>query len=167
MTSATEPGESGDSTDERRAAVIGELDDVGRDSSTVAVMFHSAIAAKQGLGATDMKAIDLLQRHGPLTAKELGERSGLAPASVTGLVDRLERRGYLRRVPHPTDKRRILIELCEQPVDTELVPLFEDWAREVHSHYEDFSTEELETVIRFLRGSTARQRALAARLDAE
>ncbi|MGV9664030.1 MarR family winged helix-turn-helix transcriptional regulator [Nocardia niigatensis] len=89
------------------------------------------------------------------------------PASVTGLVDRLERRGYLRRVPHPTDKRRVLIELCDQPVGTELVPLFEDWAREVHSHYEDFSTEELETVIRFLRGSTARQRALAARLDAE
>ncbi|MEV0296300.1 MarR family transcriptional regulator [Nocardia sp. NPDC050710] len=153
--------------DPRRAEVIAALDEAGRESSTVTVLFHNAVAARRGLGGTDTKSIELLIRHGPLTAKELAERSGLAPASVTGLVDRLAQRGYVRRVPHPTDKRRVVIELCADAVFGELAPLYDDWAADVHEFYREFSTEELEVVTRFLVGATVRQRAAAVRLGAE
>lgn len=147
----------------RRAEVIEALSAAGRDTSAASVAFHTAVAAKQGLGPTETKALDLLQRHGAVTAKELSEKSGLAPASVTGLVDRLESKGYVRRVKHPTDKRRVLIESRPEKL-AELAPLYDDWAREVGELYEEFTTEELEVVTRFLKGSNERQRAATRRL---
>ncbi|MET9651893.1 MarR family transcriptional regulator [Streptomyces sp. NPDC006460] len=147
----------------RRAEVIAALTAAGRDSSAASVAFHTAVAAQQDLGATETKTLDLLERHGALTAKELAEHSGLAPASVTGLVDRLERKGFVRRVKHPTDKRRVLVEPRPEKL-AEIAPLFDDWAREVHELYEEFSTEELLVITRFLTGSTTRQRDATRRL---
>ncbi|MFE2236570.1 MarR family transcriptional regulator [Streptomyces sp. JL2001] len=147
----------------RRAEVIAALTAAGRDSSAASVAFHTAVAARQDLGATETKTLDLLERHGALTAKELAEHSGLAPASVTGLVDRLERKGFVRRVKHPTDKRRVLVEPRPEKL-AEIAPLFDDWAREVHELYEEFSTEELLVITRFLTGSTTRQRNATRRL---
>ncbi|MFF7354729.1 MarR family winged helix-turn-helix transcriptional regulator [Streptomyces filipinensis] len=146
-----------------RSEVLGQLMTVGRTHSAVTVMFHSAVAAKQGLNATEEKTLDLLQRHGPLTAKELAELTGLAPASVTGLLDRLETKGFVRRVKHPTDKRRVLVELDQDKL-AELAVFFEDWARDIAEACEEFSTEELRTVIRFLSAMSERQHAAAARL---
>jgi DNA-binding MarR family transcriptional regulator len=74
----------------RRAELLDELALAGRAMSAATVMFHATVAARQGLSATEEKALDLLDRFGPLTAGELAKRSGLAPASVTGLINRLE-----------------------------------------------------------------------------
>ncbi|MEU2055649.1 MarR family winged helix-turn-helix transcriptional regulator [Streptomyces bungoensis] len=149
--------------DDRRAETLRQLMDVGRAHSAVTVMFHSAVAAKQGLNATEEKTLDYLQRQGPLTAKELAELTGLAPASVTGLLDRLETKGFVRRVRHPTDRRRVLVELNEEKL-AEFAEFFEDWARDIVEACEEFSTDELATVIRFLTVMSERQRAAAARL---
>ncbi|AKJ13792.1 transcriptional regulator [Streptomyces incarnatus] len=146
-----------------RSEALRQLMEVGRVHSGVTVMFHSAVAARQGLNATEEKTLDLLQRHGPLTAKDLAELTGLAPASVTGLLDRLETKAFVRRVKHPTDKRRVLVELNEDKL-AELAGFFEDWARDIVEACEEFSTDELRTVIRFLSVMSERQRAAAARL---
>ncbi|WP_327314365.1 MarR family winged helix-turn-helix transcriptional regulator [Streptomyces sp. NBC_01235] len=153
--------ETGDDT--RRAAALDRLMAVGRRHSAVTVMFHSAIAAKQGLNATEEKTLDFLQRQGPLTAKDLAELTGLAPASVTGMLDRLEAKGFVRRVKHPTDKRRVLVELNETKI-AELAVFFEDWARDITEACEEFGAEELETVNRFLAVMTEAQRKATARL---
>jgi len=47
----------------------------------------------------------------PLPPNQIAERLILTRATVTGLVDSLERRGYVRRLPHATDRRMLLIEL--------------------------------------------------------
>ncbi|MFG3201745.1 MarR family winged helix-turn-helix transcriptional regulator [Streptomyces sp. NPDC048192] len=146
-----------------RAETLEQLMTVGRIHSGVTVMFHSAIAAKQGLNATEEKTLDLLQRHGALTAKDLAELTGLAPASVTGLIDRLEAKGFVHRVRHPTDKRRVLVELNQDKI-AELAEFFEDWRHDVVEACEEFSTDELRTVVRFLSVMSERQRAAAARL---
>ncbi|GAA3791307.1 MarR family transcriptional regulator [Streptomyces coacervatus] len=151
--------------DKRRAETLLRLFAVGRENSGSTVMFHSAVAAKQGLNPTEEKALDLLERHGPLTAKDLAERTGLAPASVTGLVDRLAGKGFVRRVKHPTDKRRVLVELNREKI-AHLFAFFEEWAREIAAACEEFSTDELDTVIRFLQVMTEEQRKAAARLGA-
>ncbi|MGV4982668.1 MarR family winged helix-turn-helix transcriptional regulator [Streptomyces sp. NPDC001709] len=146
-----------------RSEVLEQLMAVGRAHSGVTVMFHSAVAAKQGLNATEEKTLDFLQRQGPLTAKELAELTGLAPASVTGLLDRLEAKGFVRRIKHPTDKRRVLVELNEDKI-AEFAEFFEDWARDIVEACEEFSTDELRTVIRFLSVMSEQQRKAAARL---
>jgi DNA-binding MarR family transcriptional regulator len=153
-----------DRRDDRRAKTLEQLMTVGREHSGVTVMFHAAVAAKQGLSATESKTLDLLERFGPLTAKDLAEHTGLAPASVTGLIDRLEAKGFVLRVKHPTDKRRVVVEPNREKI-AELAVFFEAWARDIVEACEEFSTDELETVIRFLSVMGEQQRKAAARLS--
>ena len=79
-------------------------------------MFHTAIAETRGLSPVESKVLDYLARLGPQTPKDLARLSGLAPASVTALIDRLERKGFVGRRPHPDDRRRVLIALDEQAI---------------------------------------------------
>ncbi len=138
----------------------------GRELGAAAVMFHTAIADRQGLSTTEEKALDLLGRYGPLTAGELAERSGLAPASVTGLVTRLERKGFVRRVPHPQDGRRVLIE-ANRDRQAEYEPLFTDFVRSTEELYAKYSDEQLETIRDFLTEAARRQRDATARLTGQ
>ncbi|MES4904396.1 MULTISPECIES: MarR family transcriptional regulator [unclassified Streptomyces] len=135
----------------------------GREHSTAVVMFHEALAAKQDLSAGESKALDLLERHGPLTAGDLSRRSGLAPASVTGLVDRLERKGFARRVKHPEDGRRVLIEANPERLAA-LAPYFEDFLGSMEELLADYTDEQLRTVTHFLKETARRQSAAASRL---
>lgn len=49
----------------------------------------------------------------PLPPNKIAERLIISRASVTSLIDSLERRGYVRRLPHATDRRMLLIELTD------------------------------------------------------
>src|SRR5215468_4795554 len=100
-----------------RRTLLDALYAAGRELSVAAVMFHTALAANQGLSATEEKALDLLDRDGPLTGRQLAKRSGLAPASVTNLVDRLEAKGFARRTRNPHDGRSVLIEAARRQID--------------------------------------------------
>lgn len=53
-------------------------------------------------------------RAGALPLGKMGDRLMLHQASITNLVDRLEHQGYLRRLPHPTDRRTTLAELTDE-----------------------------------------------------
>ncbi|HLF40022.1 MAG TPA: MarR family transcriptional regulator [Acidimicrobiia bacterium] len=68
-----------------------------------------------GLTFARYEALVLLQfsRKGLLPLGKMGERLMIHPTSVTNIVDRLEAQGFLRRVPHPTDRRTTLAEITE------------------------------------------------------
>lgn len=128
----------------------------GRMLSTAAVMFHAALAEKQGLGATETKALDLLVRLGPMTAGELGQHAGLAPASITGLVDRLEKKGFARRARDEADGRRVLVHAVPEQL-MRFAPLFAGFMRSMDELYAKFTVEELETILAFVREAAERQ----------
>lgn len=71
-----------------------------------------AIADRFGINRTDLRHLDLLCDR-PLSAGQLSERSGLSPAAMTTLIDRLERKGYVRRVRDANDRRRVFVELTD------------------------------------------------------
>jgi DNA-binding MarR family transcriptional regulator len=75
---------------------------------------RAAVAHAAGISATDLDALEHLEADGPLTQRELGERLSLTSGAVTMLVDRLERLGWVRRGPHPSDRRYVLLELSAQ-----------------------------------------------------
>ncbi len=150
-----------------RKELLEELALAGREMSAATVMFHSAVAAAHGLSATEEKALDLLDRFGPLTAGELAKRSGLAPASVTGLINRLERKGFARRIANPSDRRSILVEVDAERLYAAMVPLFADWVGELEELYAGYSDEELELILHFLTEVARRQREATARLTNE
>src|SRR3954453_7094955 len=80
------------------------------NNSTLAVFFHAAIAEQIGLGATDEKTLFILRRYGSLTAGEIAQHTGLTTASVTNLIDRLERKGFVQRVRDTADRRRGIVQ---------------------------------------------------------
>ena len=49
----------------------------------------------------------------PLPPHQIAEKLIISRATITGLLDSLEKRGYVRRVPHASDRRMLLIELTE------------------------------------------------------
>jgi DNA-binding MarR family transcriptional regulator len=152
---------------DRRAELLDQLALAGRASSAATVMFHTAVAARQGLSASEEKALDLLHRSGPLTAGELARRSGLAPASVTALVDRLERKGFARRIPNPGDGRSVLVEVDRERVDATVAPLFADWVGSLYELYAGYTDEQLEVILHFLTEAARRQQEATARLTAD
>lgn len=140
-----------------REELLAELGAAGRAHSNAAVMYHAAISARMGLSAVEEKTIDLLQRSGPLSAGELVELTGLAPASVSGLVDRLEQKGFARRVKDPKDRRRVHVEI-DPTVDARFAPLFAPFAARLADLYAEYSDAELRLILDFLRRSAEIQR---------
>jgi DNA-binding MarR family transcriptional regulator len=73
------------------------------------VLHNQAVAQQLGLGGSDSQFLSLLGIHGPLTPGRLAELTGLTTGTVTGVIDRLERGGYVRRERDATDRRKVLV----------------------------------------------------------
>lgn len=125
-----------------------------REQSALTVMFHARVAEQMGLSATDEKCLDLAMRaDGPLTAGRIADLSGLSTGAVTGVIDRLERAGYVRRVRDPHDRRKVLVEVTVGDVD-EFGEPFEkarDSMVEVLGHFDE---DELQVIERYLKLQT-------------
>jgi DNA-binding MarR family transcriptional regulator len=87
------------------------------------VLHNHAVAQRVGLGASDSQLISLLNLHGPLTPGRLAELTGLSTGTVTGVIDRLERGGYVRRERDTKDRRKVLVT----PVAEAMAPLGEHY----------------------------------------
>ena len=81
-----------------------------REISTETIMFHQAVADMLGLYITDHKCLDLIYRFGAMPAGRIAELTGLTTGAVTGIIDRLEKAGYVRRTNDPNDRRRTIVE---------------------------------------------------------
>ncbi|ACS99253.1 MarR family winged helix-turn-helix transcriptional regulator [Paenibacillus sp. JDR-2] len=81
-----------------------------RRLGTRTVLYQQSVAASLGLYNNDFLSIDILHEKGPVTAGELSKLTGLTTGSVTSLIDRLEKEGFVRRQPDPRDRRKVIIE---------------------------------------------------------
>lgn len=92
-----------------RDELIARLTDLGAQSASLTGLFQQRAAASYGLGVSDMKALDVLMRNGAQTAGQLGAALNLTSGAVTGIADRLIKRGFARREADAADRRRVLI----------------------------------------------------------
>ena len=123
-----------------------ELDAVGQRFATI-----------HGLGRTDVRALvaimDATRRGEALTAGSLGQAVELSSASVTALLDRLERVGHVRRVRDPEDRRRVGLEMTESAAAAG-GQFFGGLNRDLIAAMAGFSDDELAVVRRFLEQMT-------------
>ncbi|GKV66494.1 MULTISPECIES: MarR family winged helix-turn-helix transcriptional regulator [unclassified Sporosarcina] len=80
-----------------------------RGLGTRTILHEQNVAASLGLYNNDFISLDILREAGPITAGELAKKTGLTTGSITALVDRLEKFGYVYRENDPTDRRRVII----------------------------------------------------------
>lgn len=107
-------------------------------------MFHQAIADVLGLHITDHKGLDFIYRYGPMPAGRLSELTGLTTGAVTGIIDRLEKAGYLRRVNDPKDRPRTIIELTRnKKLERKLEDIFTPLSMRMHKVLSSYSDNEL------------------------
>ncbi|MBW4084278.1 MarR family winged helix-turn-helix transcriptional regulator [Paenibacillus sp. S150] len=113
------------------------------------VLYQQSVAAALGLYNNDFISIDILREKGPVTAGELSKLTGLATGSVTALIDRLEKIGYVRREHDPRDRRKVIIvPMYEEKEELSRVylPLYSEMVKLAAS----YSDEELAVITQFL-----------------
>jgi len=81
-------------------------------------------AERIGINATDLNCLNIVALSGPLTAGDLARSTGLTTASITGVIDRLEESGFVRRERDPGDRRRVIVTLNLGPALAEIGPTF-------------------------------------------
>jgi DNA-binding MarR family transcriptional regulator len=121
----------------------------GRALSAATIMFHQAVADRLGLNPTDHKCADLLLTRGPLTAGELAELTGLTTGAITGVIDRLERGGFVRREDDPADRRRVIVRAVPKRL-REIGRLFEDLAARMAELCGRYTAEELAVILDYM-----------------
>lgn len=114
------------------------------------VLFNEQVAQRVGIGLTESQFMHLLDLHGPMTPSELGRESALSSGTVTGVLDRLEELGFIRRERHPTDRRKVVVVLDEARVAGELAPHFTDQAIHLAEVTGRFDPSQLAVVAEFL-----------------
>lgn len=101
---------------------------------------------------------------GPLTAGEIAQHTGLTTASVTSLIDRLERKGFVRRVRDTKDRRRVIVEPSEEGL-AQFARLFDSVQESFADLLEPYSDEQLVTITDFLKRSARYSRDAITRLS--
>jgi DNA-binding MarR family transcriptional regulator len=154
--------------DSDRKLLLETVTDEGRKMSTRSVLLHTVVADKLGLGPSDHKCADLIHFQGePISAGRLAELTGLSTGAITGVLDRLERAGFVTRTPDPSDRRRVMVRYTPERAP-DLRPFFLPLRQAMIDCCERYSNAELTVIIDFMR-STATviedQVARLARLD--
>lgn len=124
---------------------------MGRRLSNATVMFHQAVADRLGMNLTDYKALGILVDTGPITAGRLAEITGLTTGAVTGIVDRLERAGHVRRERGAEDRRKVIVQAVRTPEhDQAAGGIFAPLMRAVEEDLAGYSEDQLALILEFM-----------------
>src|SRR2546421_6397193 len=113
-------------------------------------LLNHQVGAHAGLNDVDLDCLDLIARHGPLSPSALAERAALHPATVTGILDRLERGGWGSRHRDPSDRRAVLVRVLRDRA-AELVRLYSGMNGAVSRICAGYGDEEVAAIGDFLR----------------
>jgi DNA-binding MarR family transcriptional regulator len=94
----------------KRVELLRELESENRRSNAGALSYLQAVAERSGMNLTDLQCANILTSTGPIAAGRLAEEMGLTTGAITGVVNRLEQAGYVRREKDPADARRVVVE---------------------------------------------------------
>ena len=136
-----------------------------RDVSAQLSLLTRRISGHLDLKDTDLQCLDLLDLQGPLSPSMLAKRAGLHPATMTGVIDRLERDGWITRERDPADRRGVLLRaLSSRRAD--VLRLASGMNAEMAKICAGYHDRDLQTIARFLRQTAVAGRTAIAQLDA-
>lgn len=137
-------------TQQERSQIQQELHQAQRLQGAYSAVHASHIAASVGINAIDLECLDLLQIHGPLPTGQLAAKAGLRTATMTSILDRLEKAGFVRRDRSGADRRVVIVHI-EARAAQEVGPLFSHIATHMAKVEEQFSDDELAIVSRYTK----------------
>jgi DNA-binding MarR family transcriptional regulator len=142
--SQVEPGHA------RRAQLNQAIRETMRDLAVRLSLLTNQIGGRLDLKGTDLDCLDLITREGPIGPGALARRTGLHPATMTGIIDRLERGGWITRERDPHDRRAITVRAI-QTRGVEIFRLFGGMNASMTRICAGYSDNELVIIADFLR----------------
>lgn len=127
-----------------------------RRMSAQSVLMSSVVAERVGLSSSDMECLDFIAMAatGTLTPGELATATGLTSGAITGVVDRLETAGFVRREADPVDRRKVRLVAVEARI-RQMGVYYERLAQRTEAIWAQFTEDQLLTVLDFARRSIA------------
>ena len=136
-----------------------------RDVSAQLSLLTRRISGHLDLKDTDLQCLDLIDAQGPLSPSTLARLAGLHPATMTGVIDRLERDGWITRERDPGDRRGVLLRVLPGRRQ-DVLRLASGMNAEVARICAGYEDRDLQTIARFLRQTATAGRTAITQLDA-
>jgi len=135
-----------------------------RELNSQLSLLNYRVGAQLELRDVDLDCLDLIDRLGPLTPSELARMAGLHPATITGILDRLERGGWIARERDPADRRAVLVRIVRERLP-DLLRLYAGMNRSMNEIYAGYDESELEVIADFLSRSAKAGRSATDELS--
>jgi DNA-binding MarR family transcriptional regulator len=148
-----------------RRRLTTDIKDSLRDLRTQLSMLNRQVGAHLDLKDVDLDCLDLISRHGPLSPTALARRAGLHPATMTGILDRLERAGWIARERDPADRRAVTVRALRDR-SRELYRLLSGMTTAVDEICAGYDEEQLQLLAAFLHRTTEAGRTATQNLSA-
>jgi DNA-binding MarR family transcriptional regulator len=150
----------------RRRLLTRRIKDSLRDLRNQLSTLNRQVGARLELKDIDMDCLDLINRHGPLSPTAAARLAGLHPATMTGVLDRLERAGWVTRAPDPADRRAVTVRALRER-NQELYRLLSGMDSSMDEICAGYRESELELLATFLRRIAVAGRDATQALTAE
>jgi DNA-binding MarR family transcriptional regulator len=121
-----------------------------RDLSSQLSLLNRAVGEQLDLKDVDLGCLDLVARGGPMSPSALARGAGLHPATMTGILDRLERAGWVVRERDPDDRRAVLVRALRERAG-QILTLYAGMNSALDQICAGYSEAELEVLADFLR----------------
>jgi DNA-binding MarR family transcriptional regulator len=146
--------ETGDAARHRRRQILGIRESLRELSRQLSLLNHR-VGVRLDLRDTDLECLDLISRYGPLSPSALARRAGLHPATMTGILDRLERGGWVirDRDPGATDRRAVTVR-GRRERGAEVLGLYSGMNASLEQICAGYTDAELGVLADFLRRTT-------------
>jgi DNA-binding MarR family transcriptional regulator len=149
----------------KREEIIQAIIEKRREMSTETIMFHQSVADVLGLHITDHKCLDLIRQYGAMPAGRIAELTGLTTGAVTGIIDRLEKAGFVRRANDPKDRRRTIVEpIRNKKWERKIEAIFIPFHERMHKLLSSYSDGELDFLLDVMTKSIEQTREESKKL---
>lgn len=132
-----------------RPPLSAEVRDGLRELSIQLALLNHHVSARLELKDVDLDCLNLIDRHGPLGPSVLARRAGVHPATITGILDRLERGGWVARERDPSDRRAVVVRVLHRR-SAELMRLYSGMNTAMDQICAGYGEPELELLAHFL-----------------
>jgi DNA-binding MarR family transcriptional regulator len=153
------------SDDRVRRRRVNTVKDAIRGLRTDLALLNRRISGRLELRDGDLDLLELLARVGPMGPSALAKHAGVHPATMTGVLDRLEKGGWLTRDRDPQDRRSVVLHMRRERIG-EVFALYSGMNRALDDLCKAYTDTELEVIADFLTRAATAGRTETTTLDA-
>jgi DNA-binding MarR family transcriptional regulator len=149
----------------RRRRLATEIKDSLRELSNQLSLLNHQVGAHLDLKDVDLDCLELITRHGPMSPSAVARRAGLHPATMTGILDRLQKGGWIARErdPDATDRRAVTVRALRDR-SAEVFKLYSGMNTKMDDLLAGYSAADLELLSDFLQRTTTAGQAATSTL---